>query len=89
VPLSGLASNPEHVTILEDWLKSYQAEELFDENGTLLPELQALAPVGQRRIGDNPHANGGYYYAIYVFQIFINTPLRFLRQVRLKEKPHA
>ena len=59
VPLSGLASNPEHVTILENWLKSYQAEELFDENGTLLPELQALAPVGQRRIGDNPHANGG------------------------------
>lgn len=59
VPLSGLANNPEHVTILENWLKSYQAEELFDENGTLLPELQALAPVGQRRIGDNPHANGG------------------------------
>lgn len=59
VPLSGLANNPDHITILENWLKSYKPEELFDENGTLLPELQELAPLGQRRIGDNPHANGG------------------------------
>ncbi|MEI7840293.1 MAG: phosphoketolase family protein [Methylococcaceae bacterium] len=59
VPLSGLANNPEHITILEDWLKSYKPEELFDENGTPIAELQELAPIGQRRIGDNPHANGG------------------------------
>jgi len=59
VPLSGLASNPDHITILENWLKSYKPEELFDENGTPLKELQELAPLGQRRIGDNPHANGG------------------------------
>jgi xylulose-5-phosphate/fructose-6-phosphate phosphoketolase len=59
VPLSGLAGNPDHITILENWLKSYKPEELFDENGTPIPELQELAPVGQRRIGDNPHANGG------------------------------
>jgi xylulose-5-phosphate/fructose-6-phosphate phosphoketolase len=59
VPLSGLANNPEHITILENWLKSYKPEELFDENGSPLAELQELAPIGQRRIGDNPHANGG------------------------------
>ncbi len=59
VPLSGLANNPEHVAILENWLKSYKPEELFDSNGTFLAELQAIAPKGQRRIGDNPHANGG------------------------------
>lgn len=59
VPLSGLANNPDHIAILENWLKSYKPEELFDENGTLLSELQELAPLGQRRIGDNPHANGG------------------------------
>ena len=45
--------------ILENWLKSYHPEELFDENGKLLPELKELAPVGNRRIGSNPHANGG------------------------------
>ncbi len=59
VPLSGLATNPEHVAILELWLKSYKPEELFDENGSPLQELKDLAPLGQRRIGDNPHANGG------------------------------
>ena len=59
VPLSGLANNPEHVAILELWLKSYKPEELFDENGSPLQELKDLAPLGQRRIGDNPHANGG------------------------------
>ncbi|MFI3123493.1 MAG: phosphoketolase family protein, partial [Methylococcales bacterium] len=59
VPLSGLANNPEHVAILESWLKSYKPEELFDANGSPLQELKDLAPKGQRRIGDNPHANGG------------------------------
>ncbi len=59
VPLSGLANNPEHVAILESWLKSYKPEELFDANGSPLQELKELAPIGQRRIGDNPHANGG------------------------------
>ena len=45
--------------MLEDWMRSYQPEELFDENGTLLPELAELAPKGERRMGANPHANGG------------------------------
>ncbi len=51
--------NPAHLKILEDWMKSYKAEELFDENGTLIPELKELAPKGNRRMGANPHANGG------------------------------
>ena len=59
VPLSGLANNPAHISVLEHWLKSYKPEELFDKNGTLLAELRELAPTGQHRIGDNPHANGG------------------------------
>ena len=59
VPLAELDKNPEHVVLLEKWLKSYKAEELFDVNGRLQPELQALAPQGERRMGANPHANGG------------------------------
>ena len=49
----------EHLKILEEWLRSYHPEELFDENGRLIPELAELAPKGKRRMGDNPHANGG------------------------------
>ncbi len=49
----------EHVAMLENWLKSYHPEKYFDKNGTLIPELQALAPTGNRRMGANPHANGG------------------------------
>ena len=59
VPLSEMATKPAHVQILESWMKHYVPEELFDSKGTLLPELAALAPVGTRRMGANPHANGG------------------------------
>jgi len=59
VPVADLATKPEHVRILEQWLRSYKAEELFDAGGTLLPELAELAPKGNRRMGANPHANGG------------------------------
>lgn len=59
VPLSGLAANPAHLKELETWLKSYRPEELFDDNGRLRRELAALAPKGARRMGANPHANGG------------------------------
>lgn len=59
VPLSNLAAHPEHVKRLEDWLKSYRPEELFDEQGRLKAELADLAPKGDRRMGANPHANGG------------------------------
>ena len=49
----------EHLHILEDWLKSYHPEELFDENGTLKDEIRSLSPIGDHRLGANPHANGG------------------------------
>jgi xylulose-5-phosphate/fructose-6-phosphate phosphoketolase len=59
VPLSELATKPGHIKQLEDWMKSYKPEELFDSSGTLIPELAELAPTGNRRMGANPHANGG------------------------------
>lgn len=59
VPLSDMANNPEHITLLEEWMKSYRPEELFDENGTFRQDLAELAPKGERRMGANPHANGG------------------------------
>jgi xylulose-5-phosphate/fructose-6-phosphate phosphoketolase len=59
VPLSDPAKNPQHLRQLESWLRSYRPEELFDPQGRLKPELAALAPSGQRRMGANPNANGG------------------------------
>jgi xylulose-5-phosphate/fructose-6-phosphate phosphoketolase len=59
VPLDTPASKPEHIRLLEQWMKSYRPEELFDANGTLIPELRDLAPKGERRMGMNPHTNGG------------------------------
>jgi len=59
VPMGEMHENPGHIKILEDWMKSYHPEELFDEQGTFKPELAALAPGGQRRMSANPHANGG------------------------------
>ncbi len=59
VPLASLAEKPEHLRALEQWLRSYRPEELFDENGRLRDHLAALAPQGERRMGANPHANGG------------------------------
>ena len=59
VPLSGVKGNPEHLQQLDGWLRSYRPDELFDENGRLVPELKALAPEGTRRMSANPHANGG------------------------------
>ena len=59
VPLAGLAENPAHLALLEEWLRSYRPEELFDAAGALVPELAALAPAGTRRMSANPHANGG------------------------------
>ena len=59
VPLSDMANRPDHVRALEVWMKSYRPDELFDAAGRLRPELAALAPQGNRRMGANPHANGG------------------------------
>lgn len=59
VPFSDVIDNPKHLKLLEDWMKSYRPEELFDDTGFLRQELRELAPVGQRRMGSNPHTNGG------------------------------
>ncbi len=59
VPLSEPTEHPEHLKILEAWMRSYRPEELFDEEGRLVPELRELAPKGERRMGANPIANGG------------------------------
>jgi xylulose-5-phosphate/fructose-6-phosphate phosphoketolase len=59
VPLSGLAENPEHLKLLETWLKSYRPEDLFDADGAPVAEIRAIAPRGQHRMSASPHANGG------------------------------
>ena len=59
VPFSDVRGNPGHLELLDTWLRSYHAEELFDANGTLLPEIARLAPVGERRMSANPRTNGG------------------------------
>jgi xylulose-5-phosphate/fructose-6-phosphate phosphoketolase len=59
VPVTDIAQKPGHLKILEQWMKSYQAEELFDKKGRLISELANLAPKGEKRMGANPHANGG------------------------------
>jgi xylulose-5-phosphate/fructose-6-phosphate phosphoketolase len=59
VPITDVISNPAHLKLLEQWMLSYRPHDLFDAKGRLIPELQALAPSGSRRISANPHANGG------------------------------
>ena len=59
VPVSNFAKEPKHLKILEHWMKSYRPDELFDDTGRLRAELAELAPIGERRMGANPHANGG------------------------------
>jgi xylulose-5-phosphate/fructose-6-phosphate phosphoketolase len=59
VPMTDVRDNPVHLRALEDWMRSYRPDELFDEAGALRPELAELAPIGERRMSANPHANGG------------------------------
>jgi xylulose-5-phosphate/fructose-6-phosphate phosphoketolase len=59
VPVANCRENPDHLKVLDAWMRSYEPDKLFDANGALVPELQALAPSGERRMGANPHANGG------------------------------
>ncbi|PZR87678.1 MAG: phosphoketolase [Stutzerimonas stutzeri] len=59
VPIDRARENPDHLRLLEEWMRSYRPDELFGEDGGLRPELRALAPEGERRMGANPHANGG------------------------------
>jgi xylulose-5-phosphate/fructose-6-phosphate phosphoketolase len=60
VPMADVKSNSKRLHELESWMRSYKPEELFDRNGTLIPELKELSPTGDRRMGANPHANGGH-----------------------------
>ncbi|CAD5917481.1 phosphoketolase family protein [Planktothrix agardhii] len=59
VPMADVTTNPTHLKLLEDWMRSYKPEELFDANGRLIPELKTLAPQGTKRMSASPHANGG------------------------------
>jgi xylulose-5-phosphate/fructose-6-phosphate phosphoketolase len=63
VPLAGLATNPAHLRMLEEWLRSYRPAELFDANGAPRPQILELVPKGTRRMGSNPHTNGGLLLA--------------------------
>ena len=76
VPVADLQTKPAHIKILEDWMKSYHPEELFDENGRLIPELAELAPKGERRMGANPHANGGLLLRDLVMPDFRNYAVK-------------
>ena len=81
VPLTDPASNPKHLKLLEEWLRSYRPEELFDEKGALRAELAELAPTGERRMGANPHANGGL--------LLKDLELPDFRQYGVKMKGHG
>ncbi len=59
VPMGGMHNNPEHLRLLEEWMRSYKPEELFDESGTIFPHIKATAPTGTKRLGSTPYANGG------------------------------
>ncbi len=72
VPMGDMAGHPKHVAILEKWLKSYRPQELFDESGTLVPEIAELAPKGAKRMGANPHANGGVLLKDLVMPDFLD-----------------
>jgi len=72
VPVDDIVENPAHLQILEDWLKSYKPHDLFDQHGHLREDLAALAPTGSRRMGMNPHANGGVLMRQLVLPDFRN-----------------
>jgi xylulose-5-phosphate/fructose-6-phosphate phosphoketolase len=76
VPVSDVRNNAQHLKILEDWLKSYRPHELFDKNGQLRHDLAAMAPTGDRRMGMNPHANGGKLLRPLVMPDFRNYAVK-------------
>ncbi len=82
-----MMDKPEHLQQLNEWLESYKPEELFDENGRLIPELRALAPEGDHRISANPHANGGKLLRDLRLPDFkdygVDVPSQELRKVRI------
>ena len=88
VPMADM-DNPEHVRILEGWMKSYRPEELFDESGRLIPELAALPPTGHRRMSDNPHANGGLLLKDLKLPDFRSTRSRCRSPARRRRRPRV
>jgi xylulose-5-phosphate/fructose-6-phosphate phosphoketolase len=80
VPVADFSTKPDHLKILEEWMKSYHPEELFDSNGKLLDELAELAPKGNRRMGANPHANGGVFVRDLVMPDFRRYAVRVGKQ---------
>ena len=87
VPIAAARDNPEHLKQLEQWLRSYHAEELFDASGALVAELAALAPLGERRMSANPHANGGLLLRDLRLPEFRPTRWRSGRRGRRCRKP--
>jgi xylulose-5-phosphate/fructose-6-phosphate phosphoketolase len=85
VPLKGVRENPEHLAMLEAWLRSYLPEERFDEAGRLAPALASLAPEGDRRMGATPHANGGRR----LVALDLPDPSRYALEVRRPGSEHA
>ncbi len=77
VPISSVAKNPEHLAQLEHWLRSYEPQTLFDEHGRLRPDLAGLAPKGNRRMGMNPHANGGLLKVPLIMPDFWKYEVKF------------
>ena len=89
VPVSDVQKNPAHLQILEDWLKSYKPQELFDKNGHFRPDLAAMAPTGQKRMGANPHANGGKLLAPSSCRIFAIMRSNSISLAKKTPKPPA
>src|SRR5215467_12023561 len=79
VPVADFQKNPEHLKILEEWMRSYKSQELFDRDGRLVAELAELAPKGDRRMGANPHANGGWLLRDLVMPDFRDYALQVVK----------
>ena len=84
VPISDVTENPDHLEILENWLRSYKPETLFDKDGHFRPDLAALAPTGDRRMGMNPHANGGKLLCRWCCRIF--APMRSSKPAKTRRQ---
>ena len=82
VPVSDVLTKPEHLRILEEWMRSYRPEELFDETGRFRSEFAELAPDGDRRMGSNPHANGGQLTVPLKLPEFATYQVRFKQRAQ-------
>ena len=84
VPLPGVKKNPDHLKLLEQWMRSYKPDELFDKQGQLIPELRQLMPQGNRRMGANPHANGGHFKKNLRLPDFRQYAVKFERPAQIE-----